>query len=59
MSGCWWAECLDGAGSAIEMEISLLMREEMDRMVPILEHAVGVQAHSEKLIRLVDTLLAV
>ncbi len=42
-----------------EMEISILTGEEMDRMVPILEQAVGIQSHREKLIRLVDTLLTV
>lgn len=42
-----------------EMEISIRTGEEMDRMVPILEQAVGIQSHRERLIRLVASLLAV
>lgn len=37
----------------------MLTGEEMDRMVPILGQAVGIQSHREKLIRLVVTLLTV
>lgn len=42
-----------------EMAISILTGEEMDRMVPILELAAGIESHREKLIRLVATLLTV
>jgi hypothetical protein len=41
------------------MEIQIPTGVEMDRMVPILEHAVGIQSHHEKPTSPIATLLTV